>query len=352
MAQSERVETASPLQVWRRSMVLTARPSHACFFARYPQMQWTDVQCVAAPSVALRPRRGGARVAQTVGDGSDFSAVAGGEATVGEGSFDSVTGVSSEIGGGAVNAYTLQLNTQFFSTKTCGNGAAGCQGWEQFVFYNDPGSTSIGFIQYWLLGYGDTCPSRWMPNGNDCYINSTYGVAVPTQTIATLGEITLTGTAPSGTTSDSVTVSIGGDLYSISGESYFPDLAQHWNTSEFNIFGPGNGTQAAFNAGATLAVRTAMNGGLSGAPACDAEGFTAETNNLTLVNTPVAEAAGAFPSIVFTENSAGTPTPATCVALQAQSEQPATDGPMPTWTLGSLGAALLGIASLRLKRAA
>jgi len=342
--------TRTQREVWRRSLVVTARPQRGCFVAAYPQTQWTEVHCVAAPKIPLRPRGGGARLAQTVGDGGDFSAVVAGEATVGEGSFDSITGVTSESGGGTANAYTLQLNTEFFSTKTCSSGAAGCLGWEQFVYYNDPGSTSIGFIQYWMLGYGNTCPSGWTQYGTDCYTNSTYGVVVPTQTIATLEEIALTGNAPTGNANDAVTVSLGAKLYSVSGQSYFPDLAQHWNTSEFNIFGPGNGSQAAFNAGATLVVRTAMNIVATGAPSCDAEGFTAETNNLTLVTTPAAETGSTFPSIVFTENYSGTPQPATCVSIQAQAEEQGTDGPIPLWALGALGAGVVGIASRRLTR--
>jgi hypothetical protein len=342
--------TRAQLNVWRRSMAVTARPKRGCFVAAYPQTQWAEVRCVAAPQVPLRPRSDGARLAQTVGDGSDFSAAVAGEATLAEGSFDSVNGVASESGNGTANAYTLQLNTGFFSTRTCSGGAAGCKGWEQFIHYNDPGSTSIGFIQYWMLGYGSPCPSGWTTYDTDCYTNSTYGVVVPTQTIATLGKITLTGTAPSGTTDDAVTVSLDGELYSVSGQSYFPDLAQHWNASEFNIFGPGNGSQAAFNAGATLVVRTGMNRGAAGAPSCDVEGFTGETNNLNLVSTPAAQIGSDLPSIVFTENYAGIPIPATCVALQAQ--QPATDGPMPLWTLGGLGVGLMGIASRRLKKGA
>jgi len=88
------------------------------------------------------------------------------------------------------------------------------------------------------------------------------------------------------------------------------------------------------------------------APSCDVEGFTAETNNLTLVTPPAAETGSTFPSIVFTENYSGTPQPATCVSIEGQVEQSATDGPIPLWTLGALGAGLLGIASRRLKRPA
>jgi hypothetical protein len=106
-------------------------------------------------------------------------------------------------------------------------------------------------------------------------------------------------------------LSIGNTLYSVTGNSYFPDLAQHWNTSEFNIFGPGNSSQATFNTGSTVVIRTAMDNGTA-APSCVLEGFTAETNNLTLTGTPSAESGALWPSIVFTQTNAGTPTSATC----------------------------------------
>jgi len=97
-AQAPASATRGQLAIWRRSMVVTARPTRGCFVAAYPQMQWTEAHCTAAPKVPLRPRSGGARLAQTVGDGSDFSAVVASEATLGEGSFDSVSGVTSESG--------------------------------------------------------------------------------------------------------------------------------------------------------------------------------------------------------------------------------------------------------------
>ncbi len=306
-AQALRAES----EVWRRRMARTPRPRKGCFVTTYPQATWQQVQCAAAPQLPLLPRKGGGARLETVGAGTDFSSRTAGDTLTAEGSFTSVTGVTSESGGGAANNYTLQLNTEFFSTTACSGGLSGCQGWEQFIYYNDPPSTSFAFIQYWLINYGSTCPGGWTFYQGSCYTNSAEGVIVPNQTIATLGEMTLTGVAPAGSSGDSVTLSIGNTLYSVTGNSYFPDLAQHWNTSEFNIFGPGNSSQAAFNTGSTVVIRTAMDNGTA-APSCVLEGFTAETNNLTLTGTPTAESGASWPSIVFTQTNAGTPTGATC----------------------------------------
>jgi hypothetical protein len=355
-SQQQSVQSAGPavepLTAWRRSMVRTLRPSKkGCFKTKYPDLQWTETNCIRPPSIPLRPHHGGASRRQTVGDGTDFSVQIPGDAVTMEGSFDSIIGLTSESGAGTSNAYTLQLNSEFFPTTTCTGGQPGCQGWEQFVFYNPVTSESLAFIQYWMLDYGDPCPSGWAPGGGtDCYRNSVYGVVVPTQTIAPLGQMTLTGVAPSGATDDSVTLSIGTQLYSLTGDAYFPDLAQHWGTSEFNVFGPGNSSQAQFNAGVTMVVRTAADSGVA-APSCVEEGFTAETNNLTLMTVGAGQEDSAWPSIVFMQSNASGGTPATCAALPAASDE-ATDGPLPLWALVALGAGLLGIGRHRLREVA
>jgi hypothetical protein len=344
--------TATELTAWRRSRVHSPRPSNkGCFETNYPAASWTETNCVIPPNIPLRPYHGGVRRLDTVGDGTDFSAQIPGSSVTMEGSFDSISGVTSESGGGTANAYTLQLNSEFFSTTTCG-GQSGCVGWEQFVFLNvETASRSLGFIQYWMINYGTSCPSGWQSGGGeDCYRNSVYGVAVPVQTIATLDQMTLTGVAPSGEMDDSVTVSINSKLYSVTGNAYFPDLAQNWNTSEFNVLGPGNGSQAVFNEGATMVVRTAVETGTA-APSCVSEGFTAETNNLTLISEAANQQDASWPSIVFTQSNAGGGTPATCANLSAaQTASNDNDGPVPSWALVALGAALVGIAGRGLRR--
>lgn len=288
--------SAESLEAWRKSMVATPRPTTGCFTASYPDAQWREVPCTTPPQRPY-PRKNGTR-SQTVGSGLDYVAEVPGSISTAEGSFDNVAGVTSESGAGVANAYSLQLNTQFFMTTTC-SGAANpsqCQGWEQFVFANSPPDAGFAFIQYWLLTYETTCPPGWTSDGiGDCYINSTQAASVPAQTIATLGQLTVTGAAASGGGLDSIVLASGNTLYSAMGNDYFPDLGQNWQSAEFNVFGNGNGSQAAFNTGSTIVVRTSVNGGTTSAPSCVADGFTAETNNLTLVSTPSVVSGSALP---------------------------------------------------------
>jgi hypothetical protein len=307
--------SAESLQAWRKSMAAIPRPTTGCFTASYPDTQWREVPCTTPPQRPYPPK-GGAPT-QTLGNGKDYSAEVTGSISAAEGSFDSVTGVTSEIGAGVANAYSLQLNTQFFQTTTC-SGAANpskCLGWEQFVFANSPPSAGSAFIQYWLLNYATTCPSGWHTFEKDCYINSTRSASIPKQTIATLGQLTVTGEAASGGGLDSIVLASGSTLYSAMGNDYFPDLGQNWQAAEFNVFGDGNGSKAAFNTGSTIVVRTSVNSGTTSAPSCVADGFTGETNNLTLVSTPTVLSSGALPSIVFTESNAGPLTPASCIPV-------------------------------------
>jgi hypothetical protein len=367
---------------WSATLMHTPRPGKGCFEATYPEIQWSRVACGKAPAVPLSPRRGGATTtgggtagggtaggvtggglrggvsgnsgatgngdagAATVGGGIDFSADVPGLAAEAVGSFDAVSGVTSEVGGGTANAYTLQLNTQFFPTVTCSSGASGCVGWEQFVFLNDaPPSVGLLFIQYWLLGYG-TCPSGWMSADGYCYRNSATALEIPGQTIGTLGSIQLAGAAGTATSDDTAFLVIGNVLYSLTGGNYFPDLGQRWQISEFNIFGPGNGSQAVFNSGASLTVRTQVDSGASNAPGCSEEGYTAETNNLSLVSAPQSSSPSAAPAIVFTESNASSTT-ASCEKLYAIISS---DAPAPWWSTGALGACLLVSACLVLAR--
>ena len=65
-----------------------------------------------------------------------------------EGSFDSVTGVTS------AGAYTLQLNTAPFSTSACSGSPnpANCQGWEQFVYPSSGGGLIHTDCYVWTAG--------------------------------------------------------------------------------------------------------------------------------------------------------------------------------------------------------
>jgi hypothetical protein len=188
-------------------------PKKGCFKAIYPQLEWQESTCTEAPTYPQPPRRGPRP--RTIGNNNDVSArVPTGFISTAIGSFDSVTGVTSESGpigntGPAVaNAYSLQLNTDFFTSTACaGSPNPGCLGWQQFVFEND-GSAGRAYIQYWLIRYNKACPA--VPSGQAawnqfsftgstdiyCFKNNTGGAVsvTPAQPITNLAQLTLTGT--------------------------------------------------------------------------------------------------------------------------------------------------------------
>lgn len=116
--------------------------------------------------------------------GPDFPATWTGQVSYVEGSFDPVTAASTEFtvtcplnsaltanvcptnptfNSATQNEYSLQLNSEFFTTTTCSSSpwanantcpacANFCQGWEQFVY--DPIAGNGGLIRYWLINYG------------------------------------------------------------------------------------------------------------------------------------------------------------------------------------------------------
>jgi uncharacterized repeat protein (TIGR03803 family) len=294
------------LELWRTSMVQTPLPSrNGCFHASYPRTEWQGVLCTTAPLVPYRHARGPRSA--TVGNGTDYAAQASsGSISSAVGSFPSVSGVTSvtDPPPGA-SPFSLQLNTNTFSTSACAGAAnpQACSGWQQFVF-SDSG---IVFMQYWLLGWGSTtCPNNWTFYNNsgdlECYRNSSM-VAAPVQTAAGLAGLILTGQANGGQDAVTLYTPITGNIWAVGQDSVL-NLEQGWNTAEFNIFGDGNGTQAVFNPGSTITVKTSIANGTTNAPICvsNGNGFTGETNSLTLLP-PCSSSGGALPAIQFTESN-------------------------------------------------
>jgi hypothetical protein len=280
---------------WRQTMQHTAAPAKGCYHASYPSTAWAKVNCVKAPNRLYLPRH--FPEPQTVGNGDDYAAeISSGVITQTVGSFPSVSGVSSESDDGTSGDYSLQLNSNFMNTNAC-NGVSGCQAWEQFVYASGEGSA---FMQYWLINYGDTCPSGgWMQYQGSCYMNSA-AVSVPDEPITDLANMSLTGSAVSGG-NDTLTFTDGTEAYTTSGDDSVTDLGTAWQASEFNIIGDGGGSQAVFNSGSSITVNVSLTDGSNSAPTCASNaGTTGETNNLTLGS--CSTSGGSTPSIQFTES--------------------------------------------------
>jgi hypothetical protein len=282
---------------WRDAIAKLPTPAEGCFKAAYPTATWTKVQCTVAPTRPYMPRHG--HRGYTVGNGNDYAAVVSTIIGTAVGNFPTVTGLKTETGyGGQANAYSLQLNSQFFTTSVC-NGASNpsnCLGWEQFVYSN---TSQAAFMQYWLINYGNSCPSGgWMSYSGSCYRNSA-AVSTPAQTITQLPYLKVSAKAVSGGT-DTFVFTTKTEAYTTTGNDSVVNLAKAWHQSEFNVVGDGGGSAAKFNKGTSLTVKIALTDGSSSAPTCEGDdGTTGETNNLTLGS--CSTAGGSTPSVTFTE---------------------------------------------------
>jgi len=283
---------------WAVEIARVTPPKRGCFRAEYPSRTWLETACLIPPQRPYPPRAG--PQPQSVGNGTDYSAQTPGLMSGAYGQFENVSGVTSESGGGSANIFSLQINSSFFTGPAC---PGPCQSWQQFVYSNSFGL----FMQYWLINHGPNCPPGWFTYAPHCYRNSTGSAAVPAIVInspASLQQLRLTGTAVAGGL-DTATLTVGGTAYATSENDNFVTLSQGWTTAEFNIFGDGNGSSADFNAGSAMNVRTAVNTGSITAPNCVLQGFTGETNNLTLVAAPAVVTGVAWPSILFSQSNAG-----------------------------------------------
>ena len=281
---------------WQKEIANLRTPGRGCYHASYPSLQWHATQCVVAPNVPLVPRlplRGGPDV---IGNGADYVAHVAGTLSQATGTFHKVSAGITEkgqiggVGSQVNNAFTLQINSQFFKDPPACSGASNpsnCDGWQQFVYaFHYSGSTNEVFMQYWLLNYHNTCPGGWATYGTDCYTNSpasSFG-SLPAKD---LGDATFVGKASSGGNDTvSLTNSATGGASSVSNLDSKLDLASYWNQTEWGVFGDAGGAEANFGTDSTFEAVTTLQGTSSSAPTCAANGgTTGETNNLSFTKT-------------------------------------------------------------------
>jgi hypothetical protein len=310
------------VRAWSRGLIRVPLPNAGCFEASYPALAWSRVACTTARLPISRNRAIGPA---TVGDGRDFFlSVSPLLISTATGSFPQVTGVTrvksvgvKSLGGVCVcgnDAYTLQLNSNFYQTTTaCGKNVR-CIGWEQLAFANPVTQKEhIGqlFIQDWRITTNKTalkCPppkSGWRANGGDCYYSSN-AIDIPKIPIAQLADLSLTlSVASSG---DSAFFSVGKTVYGMKDlQGDFMELSRNWTGAEFNVIGDCCDSRAVFNPGSTITASLEADDGSTAAPICESNrGTTGETNSLSFVAAPANAPEQQNPSILFTEsNTAG-----------------------------------------------
>jgi hypothetical protein len=289
---------------WNGYMSHTPAPRAGCFVAKYPSTVWQPSQCVTAPLIRLQPL-----LPSTVGNGNDEVARSPPSTLIGSsfGSFQSISGLTSETDSifGA-DYYTLQDNTNFFTTSTNYTGGKSTWGWEQFVFTSD----GFIFIQYWLINYQSSygsCPitrppggSSWMAFQGSCYANSP-GTLTPSEAASNLANLILQGYANFGSNDQTILCISGASCYIMAITAQVVNLYQNWRDAEFNVFGYGDGSQANFNSGTSITVSNGLTDqqGKVIVPSCVNIGYTGETNNLNLGSC----SSNSNGQIVFTEDS-------------------------------------------------
>jgi hypothetical protein len=299
---------------WQAAIAQVAQPGTGCYRASYPVLRWHAVKCRVAPKFPLAPALGGP---DTVGNGHDYSAQVTGLISKATGTFKNVTknitekGKVDNTGSKIANAFSLQLNTQFFSGSPACAGSSNpsnCQAWQQFVYAYLSGAGYV-FMQYWLINYNASCPSGWFTYSTDCYTNSNSATLSSPLTAKQLATLKLTGSATAGG-KDKISLTVGGHSTLVSAKDSKIHLAAAWNTTEWGVFGDAGGGEAFFGTNTTLESQTDLTATSSSAPTCVSEGFTAETNNLKLASTP---ALGSEPSpTMASKQTNGTSGTASC----------------------------------------
>jgi hypothetical protein len=267
---------------WRKAISQTPHPKSGCWRAEFPNTHWVEVPCTKP-----KPRPFGNALPQrpfTVGNGTDYQLDSPGSVATATGSFWETDGLTSETdSNGVADSFSLQLNTNVFTSPACSTAAnpATCKGWEQFIYSSGDGV----FIQFWMLNYGKPCPDGWTSNNAPgttpgCFRNSD-ATSVSPRTIAGLLNMAVTGRAVQGG-DDTVILTTGTEAFQASAPDGVLNLAGRWKSAEFNIFGDCCSAQANLNAGAQLGVDISVNDGTNLRATCSTTGTTAETNNATL----------------------------------------------------------------------
>jgi hypothetical protein len=269
-----------------------------------------------------------------VGNTADYVAQVTGLIAQATGSFADVspgiteTGQFNASGPEVANTYTLQLNVNTFTSPACA-GITYCVGWQQFIY--DSGNNAI-YMQYWLIYYltgASACPAGWYTYAplQSCFVNSSAVGVSSTVTAADLASTTLSGFAVTGG-NDTVTLSVGTQVYAVSNADSQVSLSAGWNQTEWGVFGDGGGGAANFGANTTLKAETSLVSNSAAAPTCASGGFTGETNNLTRSSTP------ALPSstlgMIASQQTNASPVTATCAGVAPTNDPTSTVVTAPT----------------------
>jgi hypothetical protein len=258
--QTTKAEIAKTREAWHKSLLRLPHPKPGCYKASFPRVEWKAVPCGTPPPYPIQPAHGPAKHF-TVGNGgsNDFAAHPTGTISGVDGTFPSVSNGITESGPIAnsglslPDTYSLQINTNNFSSSACaGSPNPNCKGWEQFVYENNANSHAV-FIQYWLIKYNKACPSAaWtqfsFTTTTDIYCFQSTGTSslMAGQPVSNLKNLKMSASVTA--SSDQVVVTVGSDSAMITGVNAVA-VSAGWTDAELNVFGDGGNSQGGGQAG-------------------------------------------------------------------------------------------------------
>lgn len=297
---TDRTSIPGPTSVyasWQEQVTNLPTPSTGCFVATYPLVQW-----VAGGSNCVAPRSSNLNV----GNGNDnLAGLSSGNIWESQGYVSTDSGIASEADSTkGSNYYTLQENSNYFSTTYGGHYAVG---WEQFAFQNNPGAgAGYVFIVYWLIGWYQafgSCPSQqsglsaWQQDasGLNCFAATNTSYKTPQENPSGSGLLNyqLKAYADNGGNDESVFCN-GAACYAETAGYTILDLAGGWTSAEWNVLGYSKGTTACINGSGnpcsspsgfpSITVEQYLydSTGTSIPSSCGSGGHTSEKNDLTL----------------------------------------------------------------------
>jgi hypothetical protein len=289
---------------WQQQVTNLPLPSAGCFEATYPTVAWVSggSNCVTPQPIPATVGGGGS--------GSDWeTSLSSGNIGESQGYVSAMSGVTGEWDNGVpgANYYSLQDNSNTFTCNTPDTNNSNAECWEQFLFFNDPGSSSGSLvIQYWLIGYLIThtsCPSThtrlwsmgWQTSNptSSCWADSALSYTTPLENPSSLTSYQLKGYADLSGNDESVFCHTT-TCYAVTVAHTVFDLSSYWTDAEWNVLGY-SGSEACFNPtssptgcgptgspSVTVTQYLYNSGGTNIASNCYQNGTTGETNNLNV----------------------------------------------------------------------
>jgi hypothetical protein len=310
-------------EAWKKALFHSRLPAEGCFHVGYPSTTWIDVPCDPAPTdpivpshfpappadadghEALLDRTGaGGPHGGNVGNGNDFLLVSPSTIEDAVGDFSVITGATSATsiqpdGSTIPNGYSLQMNSNTFAPNPSLNfncSPPGCFAWQQVLYSNIASQTGI-YFQYWLIGYGNDCPTGFTQQTGqpNCFQNSTPVPGVPLLGITDLSQVAVYENA--GQTLDGGAGNDDVIMFAVEGSDppataqmwghQYPSvlgLQSSWDQIEFGIFGDLDGDNVNLGSNTTI-VAEIQSYPVYPNVSCGLGGTTGETNNLNPVPT-------------------------------------------------------------------